>query len=174
MTITHGDDPIDRFQRRSKSERRKGTGKKCQCGEDRPLALLLGSTPTVCASCDRLSKRRSPVDDHHPAGRANHPTTVPIWANDHRAVLSDAQYDWPNETWRNPSGTPTLAVAAWFRGYLETSEYLASNFLLHGVRFLEKLEPFLRKRLGANWWRGTELEEFAPKRKQEREVPNAK
>ncbi len=161
-------DPIAAFQRESTSSRRIGQFKKCKCGEDRPLALVPGSDPPMCASCDRVNKAQSPFDDHHPAGKANHPTTVPIWVNDHRAILSDAQYDWPDETWRNSSGSPALAVAASIRGYCETNDYLAGELLLRNVRFLERLEPFLEKRLGPTWWRGTEMEEFAPKRKPRR------
>lgn len=161
-------DPIAALQRQSTSARRLGQGKKCKCGEDRPLALIPGSQPTVCASCDRVNKGQSPFDDHHPAGKANHPATVPIWVNGHRAVLSDAQYDWPDETWNNPSGSPILAGAAWIRGYCETNDYLAGEFLLPDARLLERLESFLVRRLGPTWWRGTEMEEFAPKRKPRR------
>ena len=96
-------DPIAAFQRQSSAARRIGHGKKCKCGESRPLALVSGSNPTTCASCDREKRGQSSFDEHHPAGQANHPATVPVWVNDHRARLTEAQYDWPEETWENPA-----------------------------------------------------------------------
>jgi hypothetical protein len=174
MKKTDGDDPIDTFQRQSKSARRIGQGKKCKCGENRPLALVSGSNPSTCASCDRVNLGQWLFDDHHPAGRANHPATVPIWVNDHRAILSDAQYDWPDETWKNPNGSPILVGAASIRGYCETSDYLVGELLIRNARMLELLDHLLVKRLGPNWWRGTELEEFAPKRRPERKVSHGK
>lgn len=161
-------DPIAAFQRQSVAARRVGEGKKCKCGEDRPLALVSGSDPTICASCDRKKSGQSIFDNHHPAGSANHPATIPVWVNDHRASLSDNQYDWPEETWTNPSGSPILASAASIRGFCETSDYLVCELLLRNASLLERLENFLRKLLGPNWWRGTEIEEFAPKRKPRR------
>jgi hypothetical protein len=159
-------DPIAAFQRRSRAARRIGHGKKCKwCGETRPLALLPGSNPTTCASCERKKSGQSTFDRHHPAGRANNPATVPVWVNDHRAGLSDAQYDWPDETWKNPSGSPILMSAASIRGYYETSEYLMDELLLRTATLLEILDRFLTKKLGPNWWLGTEIEEFAPKQK---------
>jgi len=161
-------DPIAAFQRQSSSARRIGQGKKCKCGERRPLALVSGSNPTTCASCEREKSGQSPFDRHHPAGNANHPATVPVWVNDHRATLSDAQYDWPDATWRNPAGSPILAGAASIRGYCETSDYLVGELLLRNAKMLERLDDFLTKHLGPNWWRETEIEEFAPKRKSRR------
>lgn len=158
-------DPIAAFQRQSSAARRIGQGKKCECGEDRPQALISGSDPITCYSCAREKSGDSSFDEHHPAGRANHPAKVPIWVNDHRADLTDAQYDWPDETWRNPSASPILAGAASIRGYCETSEYLAGELLLRNAIMLEKLDSFLTKQFGPDWWRGTEIEEFAPKRK---------
>jgi len=156
------------FQRQSSAARRIGQDKKCKCGEDRPLALVAGSNPTTCASCSREKRGQSPFDEHHPAGRANHPATVPVWVNDHRARLTEAQYDWPEETWENPAGSPTLAGAACIRGYCETSDYFAGQLLLRNAAMLERLDRFLTKKLGPNWWRETEIEEFAPKRKPKR------
>jgi hypothetical protein len=167
-------DPIAAFQRRSTSSRRFGQGKKCKCGEDRPLALVSGSDPTICASCQREKNGQSPFDSHHPAGRANHPATIPVWVNDHRARLSDDQYDWPDETWRNPSGSPILASAASIRGYCETNDYLVGELLIRNAKMLERLDRYLTKRLGPDWWRETEIEEFAPKRTPGRQVIHAK
>jgi hypothetical protein len=161
-------DPIAAFQRQSSAARRIGHGKKCKCGESRPLALVSGSNPTTCASCDREKRGQSSFDEHHPAGQANHPATVPVWVNDHRARLTEAQYDWPEETWENPAGSPILAGAACIRGYCETSDYFAGQLLLRNAAMLERLDRFLTKKLGPDWWRETDIEDFAPKRKPRR------
>jgi len=157
------DDPIRTYRRKSVAKRRM-VGKSCKCGESRPEALIATSTPTICARCSRKEQGKSVLDAHHPAGRANHPLKIPVPVNDHRAALSDAQYDWPKETWENRGSSPVLAGAACIRGYYDTNSYLADQLLLWVARLLEALEECLRERLGSNWWEGTALEEFAPKR----------
>jgi hypothetical protein len=157
-------DPIASFERESRAARRVGHGNKCHlCEEQRPLALAPGIQPAICASCRRGKNGHSKFDDHHPAGKANDPTTLPIPVNDHRAVLSPHQYEWPPETWENPSGSPVLAGAACMRGYCETESYLLASLLLPKAEMLEALDKFLLARLGSDWWVGTEMERFAPK-----------
>jgi hypothetical protein len=108
------------------------------------------------------------TDNHHPAGETNDPTTTAIPVNDHRAILSPQQYEWPHETWENPSASPLLAGAACMRGYCETDSYLAASLLIPKAEMLEALEAFLEKRFGPKWWVETEMERFAPKRKSKR------
>ena len=159
-------DPIATFEREVRAARRVGEANRCgRCGEDRPLALIPGSNPIICANCQREERGKSPLDDHHPAGQANHPATTPIPANDHHAVLSPKQYEWPPETWKNTSGSPLLAGAACIRGYCETNDYLVADLLLSKVEMLETLDAFLKKKFGPQWWVETEMERFAPKRK---------
>jgi hypothetical protein len=111
--------------RRAKAERRAGVGAGCACGETRPQALIPNSNPKVCAACDRKKKGKTAVDNHHVAGRANSPITVPIPVNDHRAELSVAQREvWPKRTLENPDGSPVLAIAAGIRGFIDTVIYL--------------------------------------------------
>jgi hypothetical protein len=119
----------------------------------------------ICAACQREKLRHSVLDDHHVAGEANDSTTTSIPVNDHRAVLSPAQYEWPEETWENPLASPILAGAACMRGYCETDSYLVASILLPKAEMLEALDAFLKKRLGPKWWVGTEMERFAPKKK---------
>ena len=167
-------DPIAAFDRHSRAARRVGTGSRCHtCGEHRPLALIPGNKPTICAACKRRVLGRSPLDKHHPAGEANDPTTTPIPVNDHRAILSTEQYDWPPETWKNTSGSPLLAGAACLRGYCETNDYLVAELLLPQVELLEAIDAFLKKQLGPEWWVETEMERFAPKRKPKPKGPGA-
>lgn len=159
-------DPIASFERESRAARRAGAGNCCSsCGENRPLALIPGSGPKICAQCQREQLGRSPSDDHHPAGAANDPITIPIPANDHREQLSPQQYEWPPKTWANPSGSPIRAGAARVRGYCETNDYLVCSLLIPNAEMLETLDEFLEKRLGPRWWVGTEMERFAPKPK---------
>ena len=158
-------DPIASFERENRAARRVGQGSRCECGEQQPLALIPGSKPTICAACQREKLGYSSLDNHHPAGAANDPTTIPIPTNDHRGTLSPQQYEWPPETFTNPSGSPVLRGAASIRGYTETSDYLGASLLVPNAEMLEALDAFLKKRLGSEWWRGTEMERFAPKRK---------
>lgn len=159
-------DPIAAFERENRAARRVGQGSQCHlCGEQRPLALIPRSKPTICARCERWKLGYCFGDFHHPAGKANDPTTVPIPTNDHRADLSPKQYDWPRETWRNQSGSPVLRGAASMRGFTETSDYLGASLLIPNAEMLEILDAFLKKRLGPKWWVGTEMERFAPKQR---------
>lgn len=103
------------------------------------------------------------MDNHHPAGRANDPTTILAPVNDHCAELNPAQEDWPKETRENSAGCPVLASAAGTRGYADTDIYLIESQLLKRVVMLESLSRFLEGKLGPGWWVGTEIEQFAPK-----------
>jgi len=51
------------------------------------------------------------------------------------------------------------------RGYYETGNYLVASLIIPKAEMLEALEAFLGERLGSEWWVGTEMERFAPKRK---------
>jgi hypothetical protein len=111
--------------REHRKQERLGDDDTCQlCGESdvRALRQVELSSPadeniqvTLCASCHVQLQGRRITEEHHPAGRANDPFTVPIPATEH-AVLTDWQYDWPRETWTNPDGSPLLRAAASLRG----------------------------------------------------------
>jgi hypothetical protein len=162
-------DPIASFEREVRAARRAGVSNRCTiCGENRPLALIPGSSPKLCAQCKREQLGRTPLDDHHPAGNTNDSTVIPTPVNDHRARLSPQQYEWPPKTWLNPDGSPIRAAAARVRGYCETNDYLVCSLLIPNVEMLEILDEFLQKRLGPRWWVGTEVDRFAPKRKPKR------
>lgn len=145
-------DPITSATRRNRSERRIGQGRACKCGEDRPLALIPRSDPLICAECRRIQKGQSRYDRHHVAGRANHPLTVPIPANDHRAVLSEAQYNWPERTLKNPNGSPLLVIAACIRGFIEALRNMLDRLLGWIPEFLERLDVVLTDHFGDWWW----------------------
>jgi hypothetical protein len=156
-------DAIAVFARGEAARRSVGENNKCECGESRPEALVRGSNPIVCYECFQSKRGLSTFEKHHPAASANNPATIPVRSNDHRAVLSPLQYDWPQETLRNKERSPLLAVAANLRGYNETSDYLKSTLLQANPEFLEALETFLQEQFGPNWWYGSPLEKFAPR-----------
>jgi hypothetical protein len=160
-------DPIASFERETRAARKVGPDK-CKCGEGRPLALIPGSNPPICADCQREKDGKSPFDKHHPAGRANNPFTIPINVNDHRADLSPKQYEWSNETWKNPQRSPLRAGAGNVRGYCDTDEHCVVSLLIPLAEMLEVLDAFLLKQLGPKWWKGTEMERFAPKQRTRR------
>lgn len=157
-------DPGAAHVRKAKAARRAGMGAQCACGESRPEALIANTNPTICAACDREKKGKITVDNHHPFGKANNPTTIEVPVNDHRAELSPAQHDWPKETLENPEGSPLLSAAAGVRGFIDTLFYLIKKGLSWIAEALEWLHAFLRAKLGPKWWVGTPLEQFAPKR----------
>jgi len=140
--------------RREKARRRVGQHTDCtECGESRPEALISGSNPRICAECQRKQQGRSPFDLHHVAGQRNHPATVAIPANDHRAHLSPAQYNWPPRTLKNPDRSPLLVVAACIRGFIDFAEYCIEEFLRWAAELLEKLDDWLIEQYGRHWWK---------------------
>ncbi|HEY7351464.1 MAG TPA: hypothetical protein VH596_01740 [Terriglobales bacterium] len=152
-------------RRKSVAARRVGLGAACACGEKRPEALIPNVNPPICAACQRTALGKSAVDKHHFASKANNATTIHVPVNDHRAELSTAQADWPQSTLRNIEGSPLLAAAGCVRGFVDTILYLIERGLLWIAELLENLDEFLMKQLGPGWWIGTEVEQFAPKRK---------
>jgi hypothetical protein len=157
-------DPAAAYRREAVAARRVGADKQCACNEKRPKALIPDSEPTICAECDRKQRGQATEDNHHVAAEANDPTMIPAPVNDHRAELSEAQYDWPKETRENRDGSPLLRAAACIRGFVDTIFYLIKKLLLWIPEMLEQLDAFLVEKLGRKWWIGTPLEEYAPKR----------
>lgn len=151
-------DPIRAYKRKSAATRRAGKNTRCACGETCVEALVGGTG--VCAACLRKSKGQSTTDKHHPAGRSNSPATVAIPVNDHRTVLSVAQYDWPKATLENPHGTPLLRAAACIRGFVDTVHYLIDRLLNWIAEMLEILNAILIEKFGSEWWLDTPLARF--------------
>lgn len=156
-------DPIKTFQRKAATSRRAGINTRCACGESRLEALVRGSAPTCCAECKRKKKGQRTMDKHHVAGKANSRVTAAIRANDHRAVLNVAQYDWPKATLENPEGCPLRAAAGCIRGFIDTVCYLIDSLLRWIAEMLELLSAVLVERLGQQWWLDTPLARFARK-----------
>lgn len=136
--------------------------KRCRCGETRSRAFA-NRESKKCVECERKQRGHKVTDNHHVAGRANDPTTIPIRVNDHRARLSVDQMDWPEETLENSDGSPILAVAASIRGFVDTAMYLLEMQLKHAA-ILEAADAYLIRTLGRKWWLKTDLKHLAPKR----------
>jgi hypothetical protein len=132
-------DPIKSHARKTVAARRVGENARCECGENRPLALVTGSKPVICAACQRRQQGKPVFDLHHVAGRKNSALTLPVHTNEHRAVLSAAQYDWPESTLRNPSGNELLKAAGSVRGVMDYLDYLNRGLLRPVAERLELL-----------------------------------
>jgi hypothetical protein len=165
-SLIPSDDPIRKFRRRQVALRRAGTPIPCICGETRLGALIPRSSPRICAECQRKSQGRSTTDNHHVAGRANRDLTLAVPVNDHRAILSEVQRDWPQKTLENPDGCPLLAAAASIRGFNDVLRYLTDDLLMWAATVLEVLSAFLHEELGPAWWKNTPIARFAPRRRE--------
>ena len=155
-------EPADAYVRQAVAARRIGIGKHCACGEARPEALIKNSNPIICAACDRKKRGHTTMDNHHFAGQANNPLTVPVPVNDHRADLSVAQADWPKQTRENPDGSPLLAAAGCIRGFIDWLIYVIKQGVLWVAELLEAMDKFMVQDRGPKWWIGTPLQAFAP------------
>jgi hypothetical protein len=155
-------DPSAALIRDAVAQRRIGD-KKCVCGETRPRAFASRNSK-LCVKCERKKRGHRTTDDHHVAGKANDPITIPVEVNDHRARLNADQMDWPKDTRENRDGSPLLAAAGAIRGFIDTVLYLIEKLLLRHAEILEKIDAYLVRTLGRKWWLKTELNQLAPKR----------
>ena len=163
-------DPLGAFHREAMAERQLGEQNQCtSCGESRALALERKSNPRLCTECRKKSEGKTTMEDHHMAGEANSDATLPVPANDHRAILSEDQKDWPRETLENPDGSPLLVAAACIRGFIDTILYLVEELLLWVIDFLETLNRHLIEKQGPKWWLNTPVERFSRKKRKPNE-----
>lgn len=157
-------DPIRKAARKARARRRVGNDAACyRCGETRPEALAVRRGKTICFRCDREAQGRLSLDGHHVAGANNSLLKLYVPVNDHRAELSTAQYGWPQATLENPDHSPLLAAAGCIRGAAETIAYLITTFLAWIAEMLEALDAYMLELHGAQWWRGTQIEQWEPR-----------
>jgi hypothetical protein len=124
----HKHDPIGAWVRNTRAQRRVGDGATCaSCGEHRPSALMSGRTPPCCYRCNRLAQGREPYEDNHVFGRRNSELVIRYPINDHRAVLSVAQYRWPPEALENPRGSVLIAGVARMHGAYDNVEHILAE-----------------------------------------------
>jgi hypothetical protein len=119
----------------------------------------------TCEACKRSANGKSTFDWHHVAGKANHTLTIPIPVNDHRAILSVDQCDWPKRTLENPDRSPLIAAAACVRGFISTLSYLVVHLLEWIAGALERIDRLLTERFGPHWWTKIELNCITSKEK---------
>jgi hypothetical protein len=155
-------DPIKAWVRNSRAQRWVGPDAICaSCRkEGRPFALIRGRVPTICFACDRKAHGRDPIESDHIFGEGNSDAQLPTPINDHRAVLSVADYELPPEVLENPDGDPIVAAAAMRLVGGRRITYIVERDT-SGEMLLE-LAKWLRGRLGPRWWVGSPLEKFAP------------
>jgi hypothetical protein len=144
--------PDDEDRRREAAFERLGTRTpRCrECGEQDPVALTGRDPGITCYECLAQRSGRSPMEEHHPFGRRNDPLTVRIPGNPHRS-LSDHQRSWPEQTLRNPDGSPLLRAAATVRGWLNVVHVIVERAGWVPA-YLERLDQQLTARLGHRWW----------------------
>lgn len=139
--------------RREQKLRRLGT-RQPQCAECTEVdpAALTGTAPDIrCYECLGVSGGRGWTEDHHLGGQHNDPATASLPGNDHR-FLNDAQLDWPEETLRNPDGSPLLKIAALLRGFLDVLWLIIERAVGWIPTALESLDATLRQAHGPRWW----------------------
>lgn len=145
-------DRIGTWVRDARAQRAVGVGNVCAtCGEARPFALIRRRVPPRCFRCDRIACGSSLYDRNHPFGEQNSPIMILVPVNDHRAVLSVAQYRWPSETLENPLSDPFLAAAARFRGLYDNFEYMLADRVKEAEHY-EQLSAQMRRKYGDLWW----------------------
>jgi hypothetical protein len=122
------------------------------CEETNPFALMGAHPELYCPLHTAEFAGRHWFERHHPAGQANdaeHTVEVPM--GDHM-VLSSYQQEWPQETLRNPDGSPLLRAAAATRGWLDILRLILDRTVGWVPRFLERLDAWLNTKLGERWW----------------------
>jgi hypothetical protein len=145
-------DPIGAWLRSSRSQRRVGPGAVCaSCGkESRPYALIFGRSPPCCYRCDRIAQGRLPYEDNNVFGKRNSDLMIRYPINDHRAVLSVAQYRWPPGALENPNGSVLLASVAESHGLYDNTEHMLAEHKANSARLLH-VEELLVTIYGPDW-----------------------
>ena len=147
-------DPIGAWLRDTRAQRRVGSAP-CVCGESRPFALITGRSPAICYRCDRRAHGREPYELNHVFGKRNSALTIRYPINDHRAVLSVAQYRWPPGALENPNGSVLLASVAESHGLYDNTEHMLAEHKANSAKLLH-IEELLVTVFGPDWLRGLE------------------
>jgi hypothetical protein len=120
-------DPVAAWLRGSRAQRRVGPDAACACGESRPYALITGRTPPRCYRCERVAQGREPYEDNHVFGKRNSDLMIRYPINDHRGLLSVAQYRWPPDALENPRGSVLMAGVARLHGAYDNVEHILAD-----------------------------------------------
>ena len=136
--------------RSSRAQRRVGRNAACTCGEARAYALIAGRTPPLCYRCERLAQGREPFEDNHVFGKRNSDLTIRYPINDHRAVLSVAQYRWPPDALENPHGSVLMAGVARIHGAYDNVEHILAENREFAAQFAH-VDELLTTVFGPQW-----------------------
>lgn len=131
-----------------------GPGTRCAGCSEADLRALQRTELVLCAECRLALSGKATSERHHPAGRHNDPFQAPFPANAH-AILTDAQRDWPRETFRNPDRDFFLTLAAWLRFFADTFCHLA-EVAMEWAAELERRATHVTQHLGPRWWTAME------------------
>lgn len=147
--------PEDKIEARLEQHyRRLGTRTpRCPCGETSPPALT-GRHPNIrCYECLAIAQGRNPNEQHHLIGRHNDPNLkAPLPGNAHRILSEMQNVTWPQETLRNPDGSPLLKASAAIRSFLDFLRMLIDYVLGWVPPFLEGLHEWLVASEGERYW----------------------
>jgi len=130
-----------------------------RCSEGAPAALSRRGDVLLCYECLAVATGRAVLEGHHLFGRRNDPAMTRQPGNRHRE-LTDSQRDWPQETLRNPYGSPLRRVAAAERSVQDFNR-VASDRAAGFPLFLEALDFALTAHFGREWWVPLGLAEWA-------------
>lgn len=156
-------DPSDDEVRRENRYELLGTrNPKCKfCSETDPDALTGKYPNIVCYEHLLISEGKQPIEKHHPSGEHNDPDfTVPIPGNDHRILSNRQNYDWPDETLRNPNGSILRKAAAAIRGFLDMLRLIIDRAVGWIPDYLEWLDSALNRHIGSEWGKTLRYECF--------------
>jgi|HubBroStandDraft_4_1064222.scaffolds.fasta_scaffold00010_76 hypothetical protein len=154
-------DPIKSGARKAKTRRRVGVNATCtQCAEKRAEQLVRRSRPKLCLRCYARKHGTKETEGHHLGAEANSPVIVEVPITDHR-TLTEAQYEWPPKTWRNPDGSPLLAIAGTLRGIADFISDLIVAFINHLAEAAEDIDAWLRDKYGL-WWKDGPYDGWQP------------
>jgi hypothetical protein len=143
-------DPIGAWLRDTRASRRVGRRAACACGEARPFALISGRLPPICFRCERLAHGREPYEDNHVFGKANSGLKIRYPINDHRAIFSVKQYQWPPGALDNRNGSILREAIARMHGAYDNIEHMLAENVVYAAK-LAQLEEQLTIIYGLQW-----------------------
>jgi hypothetical protein len=122
--------------------------RKCEfCGEQNPPALF---SVDICRDHLNIIRGISPVENHHPEGRANSSKTIKVPTSIH-FILSRKQDEWPDPI-RYPSDDQVITIARRNQLMIDFSEYY-SKAAKGDANFLLALALTQQKLSGPGWWK---------------------
>jgi hypothetical protein len=147
---------VARAVRTTRRQRAVGPDAHCtNCGSKDLAALVWrtrkGVRVLLCYERAQARDRKPTVEQHHPLGAANDPTTVGMPGNPHRN-LSDQQLDWPDEVRHNEHRNPLWWIAGIFYALRDYLQWLERSCRQIGD-ILVKAGHWAGQQGGVGWWK---------------------